>query len=354
MLIGWLRIPLQKPIDAFKPTHKISVIIPVRNEELYIENLLKDIMEQKYPSNLLEVIVVNDQSTDRTMEILQNLDLNINIFVHESPFNGKKEALEHGITLSTGEVIVTTDADCRVGPEWLEQISWSIQKYNALMISGPVRFRNTGTFWNQGLMMEFAALQGTGAASLNFNFPTMCNGANLAYLKTAFQNVKGFEGNKDIPSGDDEFLMHRISRKYPGRIHYLKSRAAIVETEPCSSITAWYNQRLRWASKWRRYEINSPRGIALVIFLVNLNLIFGLILWQLGVIAATVFFTIFGIKTFVDFIFVYVVNRFLKMRSNILIQILVEMFYPLYVLFFGILGIFGNYTWKGRNSKFGK
>jgi len=354
MLIGWLRIPSLKPTEAFKPTIKISVIIPVRNEEEYIENLLKDIMAQRYPGNLFEVIVVNDQSTDGTMDVLENLDLNINLFVHDSPYNGKKEALEYGIGLSTGEVIVTTDADCRVGPEWLGQISLSFEKYNALMISGPVRFRNTGTFWNQGLMMEFAALQGTGAASLHFSLPTMCNGANLAYLKTAFQHVNGFEGNKDIPSGDDEFLMHRISREHPGRIHYLKSSAAIVETEPVSTINTWYNQRLRWASKWRGYEINSPRVIASIILLINLNLIFGFILWLSGVIAAVVFFSIFGIKTIVDFIFIYVVNRFLKRNSNILIQILVEMIYPFYVLFFGILGIFGNYTWKDRNSNFRK
>lgn len=348
MLIGWLKIPVQNQKGGFRPTHKISVIIPVRNEEQFIARLLLDIDQQNYPKDLFDVIVVNDHSSDGTMQVLKEQDLNINFTVHESKGNGKKEAIELGIKNSTGEVIVTTDGDCRVGPEWLQQISFAFKKYNVLMISGPVRFRNTGTILNMGLMMEFAALQGTGASSLFFNKPSMCNGANLAYLKSVFKEVNGYEGNREIPSGDDEFLMHRISKKYPGRIHYLKSKAAVVETEPSSDLHEWYNQRLRWASKWPGYEISSPRIIAIIILITNLNMILGLILWQTEVMAAVIFLTAFGIKAIVDFGFIYTVNRFLERKSNILIQIIVEIIYPFYVLFFGILGLFGNYTWKGR------
>ena len=220
------------------------------------------------------------------------------------------------------------------------------------MVSGPVRYRSTGSIWNLGLMMEFAALQGTGASTLYFNVPTMCNGANIAYFKNVFLAVRGFEGNKQIPSGDDEFLMHRISKNYPGRIHYLKSPEAIVETESSPDIKEWYNQKIRWASKWRGYEINSPKWVALTVLLINLNLIFGLVLWFTGAMSILIFLTVLAIKSMVDFIFIYNVNRFMKRRSSLIIQIFIELFYPLYALYFGILGIFGNYTWKDRNFKY--
>jgi cellulose synthase/poly-beta-1,6-N-acetylglucosamine synthase-like glycosyltransferase len=356
MLAGWLRIPITEPNKLFNPSLTVSVVIPVRNEDRFIERLIEDLSKQTYPKNLFEVIVVNDHSNDETINILERLKNkpNVDIIVQDSPGIGKKEAIESGIQVASGEIIVTTDGDCRVQPNWLREISFSMEEYNAVMIAGPVRFRNTETIWNQGLMMEFAALQGTGASTMHFNVPTMCNGANIAYFKKVFLEVQGFEGNKDIPSGDDEFLMHRISKKYSGRIHYLKSREAIVETESSKDFVEWYNQRIRWASKWRGYEIISPQFIALIIILINLNLIFGLALWLTGTMSVAIYLAVLGIKSIVDFIFVYNVNRFLKRRSSLIIQILIELIYPLYALSFGILGIFGNYTWKDRNSNFSK
>ena len=72
--------------------------------------------------------------------------------------------------------------------------------------------------------MDFMVLQGITGAVVYKNNLSMCNGANLAYEKKAFYEVNGFAGIDHIASGDDMLLMHKIWKKYPDRVHYLKSK----------------------------------------------------------------------------------------------------------------------------------
>jgi len=351
MFIGWNSLPVPDK-KKYNQEHKISVIIPVRNEAKNIKKLLADLGKQSISKDSFEVVVVNDHSSDETMEIviedINRLPIKIKTILNNG--EGKKNAIETGIDMASGELIVTTDGDCRVGQNWLSAISSYIYEKQAVMITGPVRFLKSGQIWYKALMMELSALQGVGAVSLKAGAPTMCNGANLAYLKQAFFEVGGYEGNKHILSGDDEFLMHKLSLSHPGRIHFLKDREAIVDTNSNHG-WEWINQRRRWASKWEGYRIWPPKTVALLVLIFNLNIVFGLFLTLAYGLSAYIFLGIMVTKTLTDFTFISSVGRSLGRKSNLLIFIILEMIYPIYVMCFGFLGLFGNYTWKGRTSK---
>src|ERR1700741_4803978 len=102
--------------------------------------------------------------------------------------------------------------------------------------------------------MDFLVLQGITGASVTKKIHSMCNGANLAYEKKIFYEVNGFAGIDHIASGDDMLLMHKIAKIYPGRIGYLKSTEAIVNTQPMATWPDFFNQRIRWASKATHYN----------------------------------------------------------------------------------------------------
>jgi cellulose synthase/poly-beta-1,6-N-acetylglucosamine synthase-like glycosyltransferase len=236
----WKKIPAT-PNSAPPYMTKISVIIPVRNEVNNIENLLHDLQNQTLPKHQFEVLVVDDSSTDGTAELALSLAtlLTCNIRLiklsDSQTTSPKKRAIETAMLEATGELIITTDGDCRVKPKWLEAFVECYRNTNAQLISGPVTFTTETTLADHLQTVEFASLIGSGASAISAGFPSLCNGANLAYEKKVFYEVNGFEGVKHIASGDDEFLMHKIAALYPTGIQFLKNQDAIVSTSPHKS-----------------------------------------------------------------------------------------------------------------------
>ncbi|WP_373331347.1 glycosyltransferase [Salmonirosea aquatica] len=210
-------------VRGTKPLPRISVIIPVRNEASHIGTLLKDLNHQSYDPNLFEVWVVDDESSDKTAYIVETFAKNslirlqlITAPASTLPSSPKKRAIQAAISRATGDLIVTTDGDCRVGPDWLATLAYSYQSGQAKLLSGPVTFTSERTLADHLQTVEFSSLIGSGAAAIAAGTPTLCNGANLAYEKKAFEEVGGFAGNEHLASGDDEFLMHKIAARFPG------------------------------------------------------------------------------------------------------------------------------------------
>ncbi|MBK8952492.1 MAG: glycosyltransferase [Chitinophagaceae bacterium] len=251
---AWKMIALYKT-NSTNPTTTISVIIPARNEEANIGALLQSLQQQNYPQHLFEVIVVNDHSTDNTAEIVRQFSPVKLLQLKEEDINSyKKKAVETGIAAATGTLIVCTDADCVVPPGWLSAIASFKEENGSVFIAAPVVINNNSSVVQVFQAMDFMVLQGITGAAVSNNQLSMCNGANLAYEREAFYKVKGFEGIDAIASGDDMLLMHKMAKQYPGKVHYLKSTEAIVSTAAVPTWKAFFNQRIRWASKAGKYN----------------------------------------------------------------------------------------------------
>lgn len=300
------------------------------------------------------MIIIDDHSTDSTSEKVHhfikdrpNFTL-IELTLSSPVVSYKKKSIERGISASTGNVIITTDGDCRVGKNWLGAINEMIVKTGAICICGPVTYIDDSKLFTGFQIMELAALLGSGAATITLGMPGMCNGANLIYKKEAFYSVQGFKSIDTIASGDDELLMHKLLKKYPGDVLFLKSRDAIVSTKANQDLAEFYNQRKRWAGKWSYYKSMTVKALAIFIFTFNLYIAFGGFLVLLEILTWKVYLFHFLLKALFESIFIIQILIFLKKKIDIFRLLLLQIVYPFYTVFFGIVANFGGYDWKDR------
>jgi len=356
LAVVWWRMRGGRPQDSapVRSRPRISVLIPVRNEEAALPLLLEDLRSQTYPMDHFEVIVADDSSTDNTRAIVQSLiptlpyRLHLLALTDERTASPKKRAIRQSITGATGDLIVTTDGDCRVGPRWLQSLGDCYQQTGAKLISGPVTFTGPDTLFGYLQTVEGSSLIGSGACTMAMGAPTMCNGANLAYEKAVFNEVGGFDGVDHIASGDDELLMHKIASRYPDRIRFLKSGDAIVQTAPQATLRSFYHQRKRWASKWRAYESYLPSVLALFIFASNAALPLSLVLFFTGSLSGPQLTVLVALKAVPEWLFLGSVLLFLRKRSALPWILPTQLVYPFYVVFFGLAAQQKGFQWKGR------
>nr|WP_295923537.1 glycosyltransferase [uncultured Dyadobacter sp.] len=350
----WARIKRPVASAVFPDDLFITVIIPVRNEAENITLLLEDLDRQTWPASRFEVLVMDDSSTDNTADIVRAFGVTASADIILVPLPDvrtsapKKRAIETAMGRARGNLIVTTDGDCRAQPGWLSAIASSYMHTGAKLISSPVTFTRETALTDHLQTVEFASLIGSGAASMSAGYPSMCNGANLAYEKAAFQQVGGYEGVRHIASGDDEFLMHKIAARYPGSVHFLRHPEAVIRTAPHRQWAGFYRQRKRWASKWKHYQSKTPLVLAVYIFACNFALLLSGSLTLLGYLSPGAFLGILAIKCIPEWFFLGSILLFFKKPWSLLFIPVTQCIYPLYVCFFGLAAQQGEYEWKGR------
>lgn len=349
--LAWKAIPIFQRTQK-TPRIKFSVIVPARNEEKNIGSILNDLRNQNYPSSLYEIIVVDDHSNDNTADIvkafpniklvqLSNLDIN----------SYKKKAIEAGIMVATNEWIITTDADCRVTAEWLTTLSSFIDEKKPTLVAGPVYMHCDFSTLQRFQAIDFLILQGITGAAIHKNMHSMGNGANLAYRKDVFEKVNGFSGIDHIASGDDMLLLYKIWKLYPEKIAYLKSPECIVTTETEKTVKSFFQQRIRWASKAKKYQDKRIFPILLMVWLFNFSFFFLLFAGFWNVIYWLLMLGMFILKIIVELPFIFSVTKFFGKESLVKSFILIQPLHIVYTVFSGLLGQFGKYEWKGRVVK---
>ena len=340
-----------KMVESTTEIIRFSILVPVRNEQEKILTLLESIRNQDYPKDTYEVIVINDQSEDETESVVRSfleehtLKWKL-VSVDGGEKGGKKNAITLGVKEASHEYIITTDGDCYFNQHWLNSYASIYQQYKAVMVTAPVKMKSSSLFTAMQ-SLEFGCLIGVGAATLKSGNPTMCNGANLSYKKSVFQEVNGYQGNDNIPSGDDEFLLQKIYRKYSDRVYFLKSSDAIAYTDAKQSFGELLNQRIRWSSKWRFHKSIFIKLMAMLVFLNYLALfVAGIESFAGGY--SLVFLGVVLIRWISLLYFSYPLAQFFKISNVVWISLLLEIIYPFFVFFLGIASIFGKYSWKGR------
>ena len=260
----------------------------------------------------------------------------------------KKKAIEKGIEAATGELIVTTDADCLPRENWLQIIASFKEESKASFIAAPVVLDCNSSILQVFQAMDFMVLQGITGAVVHKKQMSMCNGANMAYERQAFYDVNGFKGVDDIASGDDMLLMYKIAQQRPNAIHYLKSQEAVVSTQPMYTWKEFFHQRIRWASKAMKYKDKRILPVLLIVYLFNLSFLVLLIAsfwnWQF----AGCFLILWAAKTLVELpLFISVCNFFNKQWA-VKWFFLFQPLHILYTITSGLFSQFGKYEWKGR------
>ncbi|WP_140466341.1 glycosyltransferase [Hymenobacter nivis] len=330
-----------------------SVLIAARDEAAALPQLLADLAAQTLPAARFEVLIADDHSADGTGALVRaaaaGLPFRLRLVALAPAQTGKKAALAAALALAGAPWLVCTDADCRLGPGWLAAYARLLAAgATPDFISGPVLLTGPDTWFQRLLGLEFAGLVGVGAACIGRGAPTMCNGANLAYRRAAFEAVNGYAAHAHLASGDDEFLMHQLHAARPGAVRFLADAAAVVRTAAPATVGALLRQRVRWASKWRHYQSPASRRLAPLVLGANVALAAGAawaLAWPaLGPWVATAWL----LKLGADWWLLAPVLRFLGPRRWLWGLLPLQLLYAPYALAVGAAGWRGGYSWKGR------
>jgi cellulose synthase/poly-beta-1,6-N-acetylglucosamine synthase-like glycosyltransferase len=351
---GWLNVPEFRPRSRTFAT-RVSVLIAARNEESNIHLTINDLLAQDYPRELTEIIIVDDHSTDRTAEIIQSYagqGITLLRLNEEKPLNSyKKKAISEAIARSSGELMVTTDADCRMDSRWLSTIAAFYEDRGMKMISSPVTFFEERSTFERLQTLEFFYLIGLGASMIGNRNPTTCNGANFAYTKNVFNEVGGFRGIDDLASGDDELLLHKVGARYPDKIGFCMSTDAIVRTHAKHNLRAFMTQRKRWASKTVKYKNKSMVRLGIFIWVFNCSLLVNLILGFFWPVSFLVLLAMLLIKFIAELLFLSPVTAFAGRRAVLRLLPVLTLIHSAYLVWIGLAGNSGKYVWKGRTVR---
>lgn len=331
---------------------RVTVIIVARNEAGSIEQSLRSVLIQNYPPHLMEIILVDDASTDATVSMARNIAQNdsrlkiIQMAPHDSETGGRKPAaIAEAIKIADGEIIMTTDADCTAGVNWIRSMVAHFDPAT-VFVAGPVLEQGSSGFVSELSRIEFLGLITTAAGLISAGTPIICNGANIAYLKSSFLQADGY-GNSSHFS-DDEVLMQRIKKRGLGKILFSAAQESIVQTKSPETLSHFWNQRIRWASKKGHYEDKTVllKLVALyVFFFVSfLSVIAALFTAWLVPIVATVLI----LKVFFDAWILFKGAFLFRTTVSITRFLIAEFLHVPYIVFAAATGNFVPLHWKGK------
>jgi glycosyltransferase involved in cell wall biosynthesis len=341
---GFLRL-MQPFTSEGSSFNKISVIIPCKNEEKNMPFILGDIKSQDYNTDLFEVIIIDDNSTDNTFREASDYEGIKNYKVLHNPDKGKKSAIGFGVYKASGELIITTDADCRFGRKWISAHSKAYSTSHPDMIIGPVQLKERSGFPGRFMELEFLSLQGVTAGTALAYKPVMCNGANLSFKKEAYlrhsQNL-----HPELLSGDDIFLLHSLKKEPDSEISWLNSPDSMVTTCQPNSLFSFIKQRARWISKAGSYSDTLSITLSIVTFVTIISIVFfmfaGIFKYEFWLL----FLASFLIKSLADYMLLKEVTKIYRKTSLLKWFIPSQVIYPFYVLAVACYSIVAGNKWK--------
>ena len=334
----------------FTPKTSFTIVVPFRNEKDNLPNLLHSISLLNYPKDLVEIILVDDDSYDGWKMEDGRWKFEIRLIKNERKSNSpKKDAIETAIQIAKNDWIITTDADCLVQKDWLTIYDQYIQKNEVEMVASGVCYIPKKGFLSAFQNLDFLSLQGATIGSFGINQPFMCNGANFAYSKSFFKELNGFQGNETIASGDDVFLLHKAVSVAPKKVGFLLAKESIVATNPVATWSDLFQQRVRWASKSTGYSSVYGKLLALVVFGGNLAWIVSFLLWLVGLLDQNIFMLFVALKFLIDFILLFKTANFFESKLQYVLAS--SLLYPFFSVSVAVYSLFGKYSWKGRNFR---
>ena len=352
---GFNNIKLFKNEDVVAKT-KFSVIIPFRNETEKLPALLHSISALNYPKELYELIFVDDASDDDSnmnfIRFQEQSKIDLKVIANNRKTNSpKKDAITSAIAIAKHDWIVTTDADCVLPKFWLDCFDAYIQKHQPELIVAPVTYSESKNFIERFQLLDVLSLQAATVGGFGIKQPFLCNGANLAYKKSVFQSLQGFEGNAHIASGDDIFLLEKVIKKDKKNAHYLKSNHAIVTTQPQPDFESLIAQRVRWASKTSAYQNLFGKLTGILILLMNAMIMCLVVMAIINLISYKIVLYILLIKFYIDLLLIYKSAQFFEQKSVLKTYIPSFFIYPIFTVYVAFLSVFSEYKWKSRTYK---
>ncbi|MEW5797423.1 MAG: glycosyltransferase [Bacteroidota bacterium] len=335
----------------------VTIIIPARNEEKNIERCLFSLLNQHYPQEKLSIIVIDDQSTDATAEIVRRIAQRSPIpvlLVATSEFTDitspKIRALAHGMQHASGSIILTTDADCIAPKKWVTSVM-SYFDANVGVVTGLTVFEKNKNqhrlFWGIQFL-DFLSYTAIAAGAIGWERMLISNGSNMAFRREAFETEGGFESLKHINSGDDSLLAQKITHSRRWRPRFALSPESTIITQPAMSFREMLHQRLRWVGQTAYYPPYMMLFmIATFVMFVTLTIMLPLTLIQMNIVPWIVVI----VKFLMDYITMRRFTHLTGTREAMKYFIPTAVIHIPMILVATIGGYFFSFEWKDRTMK---
>ncbi len=335
-----------------EPKPDVSILIAARNESAGIRATLDSVLTQDYAGKW-EVWVADDRSDDDTPKILAEYakrDPRLHVLtIREIPegVSPKKHALSQLIDACDGEILCLTDADCIVKPTWVSGIVREFEPGIELVAGHSYIPTEPGKSKVIVCMQAVETLiyRVAGTAGLAMHLPLTSTGNNLAYRKSFFKSVHGFDNVLKIQSGDDDLLMQKLAADRPWAMRYCIAESTFVTTSGKETLHELWEQRKRWASKTIYY---TPK-IVFVLSMVFLFLVMQCVTAVLApfsfeiLIAALVAFVA---KCIGDLVLILRGLRVFRQEHLLKWCIPVEFIHAPFTVLAVLFGLFGRFKWK--------
>jgi biofilm PGA synthesis N-glycosyltransferase PgaC len=353
VLLRWFtgKWPRRRQIVGFdESVPSVTLLVPLRNEMENLDSLALELKKIHYPA--LDIILVDDQSEDGTYSVLKEMALkDSRITVLPSPGIGKKTAIQFGVESATTELILCTDADCRIPESWVENMTAPFADPRIQMVCGPVITADQKSLFGGFQQIEWASVLLVTWFSFSEKKPLMCSGANLNYRKSAFEAVKGYAQDLHYLSGDDEFLLKKIVVQFGTEsCVYLPYAQNLVFTKPQSKLSDLINQRVRWAGKWRAHRDWFHAFSAVVALLIQIVWLTSVMLLGSGASGILVFSAVWVGKILAERQSLGRVLVELGIRPSLIDFAVASVLHPIYVLLVALATFRGKFVWKGRTN----
>lgn len=350
------------PVDLMKTDElpPISVLVAARNEEEHIESTVRSLANQNYPKDLYKIVVVNDRSEDRTGDILERLQQeieNLEIVTVESIQDGispKKYALLQGVAEIETPFVAATDADCVHPADWLRTyasiLTPDLGVATALTSNEKKKYDSWfESVWQKMQYIEHNALAFVSAGTISRGMGFTANGNNMLFNRELYEK-SGAEAMKiHLTSGDDFFLI-QTAEKRNFSLKFVVNKSSVVRTVPQPTIPKLLNQRARWASK---AGDSAPVVLFFSVntFLFYLGIFIAPMLAVLDGFSVVDFLILAAIKVIPDTIYTVSGHKKIDLSFYPLHYVLMQILHIPFILFVTVKGIFGGFTWKGTKYR---
>lgn len=328
-----------------------SIIIPYHNESEYLKACIDSLLDQDYPKDLLEIIFINDHSSDTSEDIVSLYAKNGQIkslnLMEDS--KGKKAALHMGVLAAKHELIITTDADTFRSSKWVNTIDQIVTNTDHIYAFPVIIQHKSQSILSQFQTIEYAVNMGVSYIAAQFGWFKNASAGNLVFSKANYLESLNIRNDQHIPSGDDYFLIKNLPTY---KFEFSLEPNSKVHTYPVKDWKALFSQRKRWSSKL----VTKPQvGLT---FLWALAWVFCLLIIFSGILSVISYHKLFIIyfvyaliiKFISDFTLIIIVKQKLQISSNEN-PIIQELIHIIYVFVAGILAIIPfQYKWKKRSS----
>lgn len=348
---------LRSPQIKTAPSLTFDIIIAARNEEKNLPLLFNSLSQLAYPTELYTITVVNDRSTDTTAKVLQSLQeqfSNLTVITVEKTPKGiapKKHAVSMAVKATSNQIIVSTDADSIVKPDWLcTMASYFEGNEHMGLLQGITKYVNQPNI-SKPLMLfqrvDFISHCIIAAAGIGKNLPINSNANNFAYRRETYDSIKGFDSVQRIVSGDDDLLLQKIWKSNEWDLGFMIEEKATVITQAETTWGKMFNQRMRWGSKTVHYALGQKivLGTIFLFYLTTLLAIpFSFTDW-LPLFTAPI---LFGVKLLGELFFLIRGTQITK-EQELLFHTIWSSPIQLFVVVLSVLmGVFGSFQWKSQ------